>query len=67
MVVISRKKKKKESAAGSIFIGGILVRQLFWFLSCFHYFVKGDVKRKEDESKCENDREEERQTRDRGV
>lgn len=39
--------KKK---APSLSAWGIPACQLFWFLSCFHYFVKGDVKRKQGES-----------------
>ena len=40
----------------SVPIWGVSGCQLFWFLSCFHYFVKGHIKRKEGESKRERER-----------
>lgn len=44
----TRARRRKKEKAASLSAGGIPACQLFLFLSCFHYFVKGDVKRKEE-------------------
>lgn len=58
-------KKRKNKNSASISAGGIPACQLFWFLSCFHYVVKRDVKRKE-RGECNRERKERERERERG-
>lgn len=61
------KQTNKKKPSTSISVGGIPACQLFWFLPCFHYFVKGDIKRKEGGSNRERRRERHIQSERLGV